>query len=239
MNLNPDKCSALSITCKPQPIDYQYSIRDKHIEKESEKKDLGVTFDSKDSFSTHISKITKKSYQLIGFIFRNTQHFKRPESLIKLYNTYVRSKLEYCSVIWNPHYDKYKDQIEKVQRKFTRMLYYRFNWYKPDYPTRLKQLRMKSLETRRLELDEMFLYKIIHGKIDTSLASRISPHQPQRLTRQNIHYLFYLPTPASNKQLNSPIHRIQNHHNIYFKSCNIFSSSFNQYKAIVKSSHEF
>lgn len=76
LNLNPDKCSALSITCKPQPINYEYLIKGKQIQKESEKKDLGVTFDSKKSFSTHISKITKKSYQLIGFIFRTTQIHK-------------------------------------------------------------------------------------------------------------------------------------------------------------------
>lgn len=239
LNLNPKKCSALSITRKPNPIDYQYSIKDMPIEKEIKKKDLGVTFDSKESFSHHISEITKKSYQLIGFIFRTTQHFNRPASLIKLYNTYVRSRLEYCSSIWNPHYDKYKDQIEKVQRKFTRMLYYRFNWYKPAYPTRLKQLRMKSLETRRLELDEMLLYKIIHGKVDTNLTSRILFHQPQRLTRQNVHHLFYLSTIPSNIQLNSPIYRLQNHHNIYFKSCNIFNSTYDRYKLIVKSSYEF
>ncbi len=239
LDFNPRKCSALSITCKPKPIDYQYYIKDALIEKEQLKKELGVTFDNKVSFNAQISGITKKSYQMIGFIFRSTQHFKRPASIIKLYNTYVRSRLEYCSTIWNPHYEKYKEQIEKVQRKFTRMLYYKFNWIKPDYPTRLKQLKMKSLETRRLQFDEMTLYKIIHGKINTELSPRISIHHPQRNTRQNAHHVFYLPTPSSNIQLNSPIYRIQHHHNVYFKSCDIFNSSYSRYKAIVKNSYQF
>lgn len=239
LNLNPEKCSALSITCKPQPINYHYTIKDTPIEKKTTKKELGVTFDSKESFAVHINEITKKSYQLIGFIFRSTQSFKRPASLITLYNTYVRSRLEYCSTIWNPHYEKYKEQIEKVQRKFTRMLYYRFNWIKPDYPTRLKYLKMKSLETRRLELDEMVLYKIIHERIVTSLSSRITAHVPQRSTRQSDHYLFYLPTPSSNIQLNSPVHRMQNHHNVYFRHNDIFNSAYNEYKSMVKSRYPF
>lgn len=177
---------------------------------------------------------------MIGFIFRAAQHFKRPASIIKLYNTYVRSRLEYCSTIWNPHYEKYKDQIEKVQRKFTRMLYYKFNWFKPDYPSsRLRQLKMKSLETRRLQLDEMVLFKLIHGKIDTNLSSLISNYQPQRHTRHNVHQDFYLPTPSSNIQINSPIYRIQNHHNVYFKSGEIFNSTLSRYKAVVKESFQF
>ena len=204
----------------------------------SSKKDLGVTFNKKHNFSDHFSEITKKSYQMIGFIFRSTQHFKRPESLIKLYNTYVRSRLEYCCSVWNPHYDKYKEQLEKIQRKFTRMLHYKFNWVKPDYPARLQRLKMKTLETRRLEMDELVLYKLIHNKIVTNLSSRISIHQPQRCTRQTRHHLFYLSTPSSNVQLNSSIYRLQNHHNIYFKSNDVFNSTLVQYKRLVKSMYQ-
>lgn len=234
-----DKCSSLTITCKPNPIDCHYTIKNVVIEKKSLKKDLGVTFDSKYSYNPHITEITKKSYQMIGFIFRSTQQFKHPASLIKLYNTYVRSRLEYCSSVWNPYYEKYKEQIEKVQRKFTRMLYYKFGWVKPDYHTRLEQLNMTSLETRRLQMDEMLLFKVIHGRIDTNISHRITLHHPQRTTRLQRFHLFYLPTPTSNIQLNSPIHRIQNHHNIYFKEADITNSNFNRYKSIVKNYHPF
>ncbi|KAG4074271.1 hypothetical protein HA402_008680 [Bradysia odoriphaga] len=221
-----------------EPIEYHYHVEDKVIEKMSSKKDLGVTFNRKHNFSDHFSEITKKSYQMIGFIFRSTQHFKRPESLIKLYNAYIRSRLEYCCSVWNPHYDKYKEQLEKIQRKFTRMLHYKFNWVKPDYPARLKRLKMKTLETRRLEMDELVLYKLIHNKMVTNLSSRFSIHQPQRFTRQNLHHLFYLSTPSSNVQLNSPIYRLQNHHNIYFKSNDIFNATFSQCKRLVKSMYQ-
>lgn len=239
LSLNPEKCSSMSTTCKTKPVSYQYSMSDVPIERKTVKKDLGVKFDNKHSFKAHVNEITKRSYQMIGFIFRSTQHFKRPSSIIKLYFTYVRSRLEYCSSIWNPHYEKYKDQIEKVQRKFTRMMYYRFQWSKPEYNARLEKLKMQSLETRRLQLDEMLLFKIIHGKIDTNLESRISYYQPQRSTRNQFNRTFYLPTQTSNIQRNTPIHRIQNNHDVYFASCDVVNSSQGQYRRIIKSFHNF
>ena len=239
LSLNPKKCSVLSITNKPQPIDYNYYIDDNTIDKKPSKLDLCVKFNTKHSFNDHFNEVTKKCYQLIGFLFRSTQHFKRPESLIKLYYAYVRSRLEYCSTVWNPYYDKYKEQLEKVQRKFTRMLYYKFKWPKQDYSTRLIRLKMKSLETRRLELDEMVLYKLVHGKIDASLSRRLCTYEPPRFTRQSVHHLFYVATPVSNVQLNSPVHRMQNSHNVYFKELDIFNLPFNRFKRAVKSVYRF
>lgn len=81
----------------------------------------------------------------------------------------------------------------------------------------LKQLEMVSLETPRLQLNEMFLFKVINSRVDTNLASRFSAHHPQRFTR--LDQTFYLPKPESNIHHNSPIYRIQNHHNIFFNSC--------------------
>lgn len=155
------------------------------------------------------------------------------QSLIKLYNTYVRSKLEYCCSIWNPYKVTYIELLEKVQRKFTRMLYYKFNWIKPDYPTRLRQLNMTSLESRRLQLDEYLLFKIINGRLDTKLSSRLSYHHPQRSTRLNSedqHQLFYLPKASSNIQRNSPLFRIQEHHNQYFSSIDITNTASYNFK---------
>ena len=42
--------------------------------------------------------------------------------MLSLYKTLVRYHVEYCSSAWNPHYKKDKQQIEKVQRRFTKMI---------------------------------------------------------------------------------------------------------------------
>ena len=55
------------------------------------------------------------------------------------------------------------DQLENVQRYFTRRVYYRCKLeYKHDYPERLLHLKLESLELRRLYNDIIMVYKIVH-----------------------------------------------------------------------------
>lgn len=237
LELNITKCHALSITYKPSKVDFNYTINGENTTAVSVKKDLGVDFDQKVKFNQHIHNVTRKSYQMIGFIFRNSKFFTNPQSLLKLYYTYVRSRLEYCCSVWNPQYSKYIDQIERVQKKFTRLLYYRFNWFKPDYKTRLKQLGMLSLETRRIQMDEMLLYNIVNGKLNTTLSSLITLNRPQRLTRNPP--IFYLQAPIANYVAHAPMYRIMHHHNTIFPNINIVNPNYRVFKSTVRSFFEF
>jgi len=77
-----------------------------------------------------------------------------------LYKSLVRPHLEYCTAAWSPHYCKDKELIERVQRRFTRMI--------PDlkdlsYEQRLAKTKLWSLEDRRTRADLIEVYKIIHG----------------------------------------------------------------------------
>jgi len=42
--------------------------------------------------------------------------------MLSLYKSLVRPNVEYCISAWNPHYKKDKELIEKVQRRFTKMI---------------------------------------------------------------------------------------------------------------------
>ncbi len=67
--------------------------------------------------------------------------------------------LEYCSTVWNPyiparHYLGMTDQVEKVQRYFTRRVYQRCQLdCNHSYLQRLTCLKVESLELRRIYLD--------------------------------------------------------------------------------------
>lgn len=152
-----------------------------------------------------------------------------------LYSSLVRSRLEYCSSVWNPCYSSAIDQIERVQKKFTRMFYFKFRiaYPRPSYDQRLLKLNLRSLESRRLENDEVTLYKLVHNHIDTTLRNKISYHQPARATRRNP--VFYLPRMYTNYQENSPIYRVQRNHDVYFSELNIFNSNLNSFKKLVRS----
>ena len=43
---------------------------------------------------------------------------REPELMIKMFNSYVRSRLEYCSLVWNPWKKEDIDKFERVQKKF-------------------------------------------------------------------------------------------------------------------------
>lgn len=237
LNLNTEKCFDLTTTYKPQPIKRVYKIDDRATTNVTVKKDLGVNFDGKVKFKDHFRTATRKCYQMIGFIFRATKLFKDPNSILKLYYSYVRSRLEYCCSVWNPYYTKYIDMIERVQKKFTRMLYFRFNWEKPNYKTRLKQLHMVSLETRRLQSDEILLHKIIHGYVNTSINSLIRFNLPHRVTRNPP--TFYLPTTSTNYAANAPIHRMLDNHNKIFSSIDIRNPNRLTFKNAIKTFFEY
>ena len=42
--------------------------------------------------------------------------------MLELYRTLVRPQLEYCVQFWSPHFRKEVIALERVQRRFTRML---------------------------------------------------------------------------------------------------------------------
>ena len=129
--------------------------------------------DSHCNFKQHISHICRKAYNImsINVIFR-CFHTAHVSALIIAYKSFVRPILEYCSTVWNPyihniHYLGLTDQIERVQRYFTRRVYYRC---KLDCShgclKRLKYLTLESLELRRIYNDLIMVYIILHGLVN-------------------------------------------------------------------------
>ena len=80
-----------------------------------------------------------------------------------LYKSFVLPLLEYCSVVWCPFYVKDIEILERVQRRFTRIV--------PDfrdlpYKDRLVKYNLSTLYARRLCFDLVHVFKIIRGFID-------------------------------------------------------------------------
>ncbi len=85
----------------------------KEIKENKTIKDLGILTSIDVSFTEHIDDIVLASKIKSGLLLRT---FKTREAapLLKMFNTYIRSKMEYCSLIWNPQKKEDIDRIERI-----------------------------------------------------------------------------------------------------------------------------
>ena len=64
-------------------------------------KDLGVLATNDLNFREHINNITSSSRIIMGMLLR-TFSTRDKEPMIKMFNAYIKSKLEYCCIVWSP-----------------------------------------------------------------------------------------------------------------------------------------
>lgn len=228
---NIDKCFSMKMTRKKSLVDFQYTMNNEVLSRRDVVKDLGVSIDSRLTFDNHINDIVNRAYRLLGFVIRNSCNFKNQSTLIMLYNSYVRSILEYSSLIWSPFYTTHKDKIEKIQKKFLRYLYLKktgIYHYDIPYQQLLEQFNFYKLESRRNISHLIFLYKVLHNRIDCPfLLNRLQLVGNRHLHRNSL--LFYTPGSQTNLGLNSPLCRLCKLIN-NSKHTDIFYDGFNAFK---------
>ena len=170
---------------------------------------------------------------MYGFIVRNCKGFTNIIALKTLYFSYVRSKLEYCCNIWNPHYNLHITHIENIQRKFLKYLSFKVDGVYPqrgvDYELLLRRFDFESLKFRRFLASLACLFKLVHGIIDSpNMLSLINFNVPQFNNRQSM--VFYNTRPRTNLLLKSPIYKMCTNFNLICESCDLFFDSLNNIK---------
>ena len=118
LELSLGKCKVMSFCRKSKPVLYDYSISDVRLERVKEMKDLGVTFTENLSFNSHVNVAVSKAYAMLGFMKRVCRRFRNVQTLKSVYCAYVRSHLEYASLVWFPHCKERSAEIESIQKKF-------------------------------------------------------------------------------------------------------------------------
>lgn len=208
MYLNVSKCFFISFTKKHNKIIYTYTLDNIALDRRTIARDLGVLFDAELSFRQHYEHITKRSRQLLGFIIRNTKDFKKPGSLIYLFQALVRTVLEYGCQVWSPFYAVHTNNIDSVQNKMLKILSYRVNKSNSllNYEQRLNHFKLISLENRRKVLDLKLLHKILHSKIDSPFL--LDKLNLNCFTRTRTYRPFHLHIYRNNTSFYNPISRM-------------------------------
>jgi hypothetical protein len=160
LKISVEKCYILHIG-KKNP-NFEYTLSSSNIPVKNECKDLGVVISDDLTFEKHISQIRTKCLQRIYLLFKYFRS-KNQYLLTCAFKSFVRPILEFNSVVWNPHLYKHIDQLESVQRNFTKRV---FKFQSISYSERLKRLNIQSLEERRIHADLIFCYKIMNNFVD-------------------------------------------------------------------------
>lgn len=166
---NSSKCKTITFSRRRFPIEHDYSMAGSLLERVSTIRDLGLTMDCKLDFNTHISATCKQACKTLGFVMRATWDFPDTRVALMLYKAYVRSRLEFGAVVWDPHEDKYALLIERVQRKFARYAYKRLYGYYPYLFPSMFVSGMVGLDTLQLRRTMLLLrhyFMVLCGKVD-------------------------------------------------------------------------
>ena len=123
-----EKCVVVSFTRARLPVSHSYRINGQLLQKQREIRDLGVLLDTKLTFKTHYEDIIKRANRTLGLLFTMTREFNDPVCVKTLYCALVRPILEYCSIVWCPSAEVWKERMERIQRKFTRFAIRRLQW---------------------------------------------------------------------------------------------------------------
>ena len=183
IKFNSDKCKILHLG--PNNPKYNYYIKDNNIitilKETNLERDLGVNIDPNLTFDSHITSVIKNARRMSGLLLR-TFTYKSPIILIPLFKSMVRTPMEHAGVVWSPYKKKYINNLEKIQRHFTKQILGMKNL---TYHERLTRIKLPSLEYRRFRGDLIETYKILHSLYDPLTTRSLLTVDSQSKTRTN------------------------------------------------------
>ena len=129
-------------------------------------------------FKGHIEKIVKKAKirckQILSVI-----KTRKKIPMMRLYNAYIKSILEYGNLIWSPSEKGLIERVETIQRNYTSKIEELKDF---NYHERLKRGGMYSLQRRRERFEAMWAWMLANEKIENILELKFK--EKERNTKE-------------------------------------------------------
>ena len=181
MRFNASKCYILSIK---NSSNHFYQLNDTILKRVPTNPYLGLTISEDLKWAPHVNKIPKKANSTLGFIRRNLKRCPvncRRSAYIAL----VRPLLEYGASVWDPHYQKDIDKLERVQKNAARFITGDYKSTTPGSVSRLlEKCNLPPLQERRRHLRLSLYYRVVEGLAPALPPEKFLQQQrPGRLIR--------------------------------------------------------
>ena len=171
VKFSPPKTVTLNISKKKNKLPKPALVMDNTVLKEVHShKHLGLTISNDLSWKEHIENITVSASQCLDVL--NACKYKLDkETLERLYFTFVRSKLEYASIVWDNCSKSEKEILENVQLRAAKIVSGAIN--RTSRELIYRELGWDSLEERRKRQRLITMFKIKHDIAPVYLQSVI------------------------------------------------------------------
>lgn len=174
MCVNVSKSKVMTFSTKKSNITFDYTLANRNLERVTKYKYLGVILTEKLDWKEHIDFIVGRANQSLGFLKRHL-YLAPPEVRILAYTSFVRSKVEYASVIWNPWQINLTQKLESVQNKAARFIYKDYS-HSSSVTALKSRAGLQSLSSRRKQARLLFLHKIYYFNQELKKLLLLPPH---------------------------------------------------------------
>ena len=129
------------------------------IQEVEEEKDLGVWCHKSLKQTTQCKRAAKNANMTLGMILRSF-HFRTKDTLVSLFKTFVRSKLEFSVGAWSPWTKRDEEILENEQKRMIRSI---SDCRGRTYEEKLLKVGLTTLAERRKRGDLIEAYKTLRG----------------------------------------------------------------------------
>ena len=143
--------------------DLSIVISNERISNSSSEKILGVNFDNKLNFNTHITKLCKKAGQKLHALARMSNFMNVNQKKV-IMNAFITSQFSYCLAIWMCHNRSLNTKINRIHESALRIVY---NDNSSSYESSSVKIHHSNLQQLAVEI-----YKA-RNNLSSSLMSEI------------------------------------------------------------------
>ena len=130
---------------------------------------LELSLMKKLNFNSHVSAFARKAHFRASLLFR-TYTIRDLVILTKVFVTYVRLLLEYCTSVWSPHVVNNRNKIESYSVGSQSVLKVAYVWYAIFWSTCMSESGVSTMQIRRLKCDlldcMLMCYQITHNELE-------------------------------------------------------------------------
>ena len=102
---------------------------------------------------------------------------------MRVFDAYVQSILIYCCYVWNPILCKDNDTLENVQKRFTRIAFYKCKLPRVFYESRLPNLNRCTCKHKRLILSLGAFYNCCNQFVSCDILNGFRPSNDSKSFR--------------------------------------------------------